>query len=93
MQNLNSHHIFSRVNKSVRWDLDNGICLCVGHHIGSQFSPHKSPVSFTIWLISKKGRQFVELLTAKKNQIVKYSNFELEIKLKELNKFIKDREN
>ena len=29
---LNSHHIFSRKNASTRWDVENGICLCVGHH-------------------------------------------------------------
>jgi len=92
-QNLNSHHIYSRVKKTTRWDLDNGICLCVAHHIGAGFSAHKTPTSFTLWLIEKKGKQFVDLLTLKSNQIGKYSPFELEIKLKELKQFIKENEN
>ena len=36
---LNSHHIYSRSKKSTRWNPDNGICLCVGHHtFSSTFS-------------------------------------------------------
>jgi 5-methylcytosine-specific restriction endonuclease McrA len=84
---LNSHHIFSREKKSVRWCLDNGICLCVNHHIGSEFSPHKTPVKFIPWLIRKKGQQFIDLLTAKSNQIGKYCEFEKKEMLKELEKY------
>ena len=29
---LNSHHIYSRSNRSTRWDLENGVCLCGKHH-------------------------------------------------------------
>ncbi len=89
---LNSHHIFSRAKKSTRWDTDNGICLCVGHHIGSVFSAHKTPVQFVAWLIRKKGQQFLDLLTLKSNQHAKYTLFELELKLKELRKELKNYE-
>jgi len=38
---LNSHHIYSRSNRSVRWNTTNGICLCVGcHTFSSKFSAH-----------------------------------------------------
>ena len=43
---LNSHHVYSRSNRSVRWDIDNGYSLCVGHHVFGNFSAHKSPLDF-----------------------------------------------
>ena len=30
---LNAHHFYSRSIRSVRWDKDNGFCLCVGCHV------------------------------------------------------------
>lgn len=86
---LNSHHIFSRSKKSVRWDVNNGVCLCVGHHIGNDFSAHKSPVTFTQWLIKKKGQDFIDRLTYKSNGISKLHPFEKEVLLQELNKEIR----
>lgn len=91
MQQLNSHHIFSRAKRTTRWDLDNGVCLCVGCHIGNSFSAHKTPVAFVSWLIRTKGEQFINMLTLKSNQIGKYSDFELKIKLKELQEYIKQK--
>lgn len=87
---LNSHHIFSRSNKSVRWDAVNGICLCVAHHVfSSKFSAHKTGVEFTIWLTETKGQKFIDLLRIKANCISKLHVFEKEILLKELKKEIK----
>lgn len=43
---LNSHHIFSRNNHSVRRNIDNWICLCAKHHMLWNFSAHKSPIEF-----------------------------------------------
>lgn len=85
---LNSHHIFSRAKKSVRWSLDNGICLCVAHHVGTQFSAHKTPYDFYKWLERYKGQQFMDLLSVSSNQGGKYAEFELELKLKEINAII-----
>jgi len=39
-EDLNSHHLIPRQHYAVRYTLENGICLCAGHH---QFCPHKSP--------------------------------------------------
>ena len=91
---LNSHHIFSRSNRSVRWDVQNGICLCVAHHtFSSSFSAHKTPTEFTIWLIEKKGKTFVDLLRLKANSISKLHKFEKEFLLNDLRNQIKDMKN
>lgn len=82
---LNSHHIYSRSKKSVRWDAMNGVCLCVGHHtFSSKFSAHKTPTEFTYWLEEKKGKAFMETLTIKANQISKLHKFEKEILLQDM---------
>ena len=81
---LNSHHIFSRSNRSVRWAVENGICLCVGHHTFSNDSAHKNGVGFTMWLIETRGQQFVDDLTLKAHQTKKWSNVEKEELLQEL---------
>ena len=91
---LNSHHIFSRSARSVRWDTDNGICLCVGcHTFSSKFSAHKTPTEFTYWLEDLKGREWLEALEKKKNQILKLSKWEKEELLAELNRRIRILEN
>lgn len=65
-ENLNAHHIFTRHNKSVRWDLDNGICLCSGCHVFSDiFSAHKCPTEFTYWLEKQYSREWLEALGRK----------------------------
>lgn len=67
-ENLNAHHIFSRHNKSVRWDLDNGICLCSWCHVFSdKFSAHKTPTDFTYWLETQYSREWLETLGRKAN--------------------------
>lgn len=91
---LNSHHIFSRSKRSVRWDAMNGICLCVGHHtFSSTFSAHKTPTEFTYWLEKVKGKPFIEMLTIKAHQTSKLHIFEKELLLKQLNKDIEDLNN
>ena len=61
---LNSHHIFSRSNRSVRWDETNGVCLCVPHHtFNAKFSAHKTPTEFTYWLEKEYGREYLDDLS------------------------------
>lgn len=63
---LNSHHIYSRANYSTRWDIENGICLCVSHHtFNNQFSAHRTPIEFTKWLERSKGTDFLSALKFK----------------------------
>jgi len=85
---LNSHHIYSRAKKSVRWKTINGICLCVGCHIGVSFSAHKTPIEFMDWLLSYKGDEFMQKLRMTANSQGKYHDFEKQIMLDELNKSI-----
>lgn len=67
---LNSHHIFSRSNMAIRHDLDNGICLCVGHHtFSSKFSAHKTPAEFIEFLKEYRGLEKYELLRQKAKRL------------------------
>ena len=88
---VQSHHIFSRSNKSTRWDTSNGIALCVGHHtFSSKFSAHKTPTEFTMWLEQKKGRSFLEMLSIKARAVSKLHEFEKQVLLDDLNRQIKE---
>lgn len=87
---LNSHHVFSRSKKSTRWSIANGVCLCVGHHtFSSSFSAHKTPTEFTEWIRNKRGETWYTNLRISAHGTVKWSNFEKEIILKELENEIK----
>lgn len=60
---LNSHHIISRANKSTRWDLENGVCLCVSHHTFSNiFSAHLTPLEFVDWIYNTRGKKEIDQL-------------------------------
>ena len=61
-ENLQAHHIYSRVSYTTRWVLGNGITLCFTHHLGHQFSPHKTPIEFTDWIREKLGAEILEEL-------------------------------
>ena len=91
---LNAHHIYSRSKRSVRWDIDNGIALCVAHHVfSSTFSAHKTPLEFIKWLEKFKGSDFIDKLTLKANKTFKPHKHEKEDMLFELNKKINEIQN
>lgn len=69
LEHLNSHHIFSRSNLQVRWDIDNGVCVCVGHHVFGNTSAHKSPIEFIEWLKEKRGNEWYERLREKSRKV------------------------
>lgn len=54
-EGLNAHHIFSRSNRSTRWDDQNAVLLCTLHHVFGNFSAHKSPVEFVEWLKERRS--------------------------------------
>jgi len=89
---LNSHHIFSRNNYSVRWNPSNGVCLCAGHHVLCNFSAHKAPLEFAEWLKEKRGKKWYEQLRKKAKQTSQIKPDKLTIK-NELCKKIKELEN
>ena len=75
--NLNSHHIFSRSNHHLRWDLENGACLCVGHHTLGLFSAHKSPLEFAEFLKGKRGLKWYRDLLDKSRSLEKVDKGEV----------------
>jgi len=53
---LHSHHVIRRGKYQLRWDLENGVCLCQRHHMyDSDFSAHKDGARFTQWIKDKRG--------------------------------------
>jgi len=68
---LNSHHIFSRSKRSTRWDIDNGVCLCAGHHTLLNWSAHKAPIEFIEWIREQRGETWYQRLRLKANQTVR----------------------
>lgn len=82
---VQSHHIFSRSKKSVRWDPQNGIALCAGHHtLSSSFSAHKTPLEFTDWLYKYRGVDKIMHLRIRANSISKLHGFEKKVLLMDL---------
>ena len=60
-------HIYGRARKSVRWSMDNALCLCRYHH--RWFGEH--PVAFTDWLTSKYGEGHMAILREKQAAVMK----------------------
>jgi hypothetical protein len=52
MNRLQAHHVITRANKRLRYDSQNGVCLCAGHHL---FFAHQKPHEFRDWLTEKRG--------------------------------------
>ena len=69
---LHPHHYFNRKNKSVKYDPDNGICLCHIHHTRGNEAAHLDPDFKEKWIASgKRPEGWLEELTKNKNEIVK----------------------
>lgn len=87
----NAHHIFSRSNYSVRWDLANGITLCPAHHtLSSKFSAHKTPEEFHYFLVGYLGEAELADLRLKAKSVAKLDQrFKADLK-DSLENFIKN---
>jgi 5-methylcytosine-specific restriction endonuclease McrA len=46
----NSHHIVGRKNLLFRWDLRNGVNLCISCHMFGKNSAHTDPIYFIGWI-------------------------------------------
>lgn len=88
-EHLNAHHLFSRSNNSLRWDLDNGICLCVTHHVFGIFSAHKAPLEFAEWVKETRGIEWYENLRKKAKEIKQVDELWLEEMIKEYKEKLK----
>lgn len=85
-KSLNAHHFYSRSIRVVRWDVDNGFCLCVGCHVfSSKFSAHKTPAEFVEWAIDKRGITWYEDLKERKNSLIKLRDADYEYLLQRIN--------
>jgi hypothetical protein len=62
---LNAHHYIGRRNRNVRWDLDNGVCLCSGCHTMKAESAHQNPEWFRTNIIAMRGFDWLDRLMAK----------------------------
>lgn len=68
---LNAHHIFSRSNSAVRWELKNGVCVCVSHHVFGNLSFHKAPAEMIEWIKGERGEEWYNSLRDLANRNVK----------------------
>lgn len=82
---LNSHHIVGRRNRTIRWDLRNGVCLCVSHHKFGIESAHEDPLWFREWLEENRWEDY-SFLYCVKGTIIKWTEEDMIKKLEELNK-------
>ena len=69
---LNTHHIFSRHNKNMRWLTLDLISLCPAHHKIGVNSAHNSPAEFLEWFKEKYGTYNYLLTESKKPQLKYY---------------------
>ena len=86
-QSLNSHHIVGRRNLQVRWDIRNGVCLCVKHHKFGVESAHEDPLWFREWLEENRWEDYSYLYCVK-NEIAKWTLEDLIEKEQELKEYL-----
>ena len=57
-RDLEDHHIQPRKLHSVRWDVDNGVCLCQDCHKSRGYSPHRNPLGFILYMMEVRDREW-----------------------------------
>lgn len=57
-KSLQAHHIISRVHWPIRYDLENGVCLCRYHHL---FWAHREALEFLEWIKDKRDLEKLKL--------------------------------
>lgn len=58
---LQSHHIIPRsLSSALRYDLENGCCLCTGHHILFPNSAHKDATGFSEFIKTIRNIPYLE---------------------------------
>jgi len=56
---LNAHHIIPKNFLKYKYDLSNGMTLCVHCHQFGKFSAHKNPIWFANWMRENRGYEFL----------------------------------
>ena len=70
-----THHIMSRRYLGTRWDMENGVTLCVSHHRRA----HGDPEEFRDWVLAWMGRERFDFLKYRALRITKYSEGDLKL--------------
>jgi len=68
---LEAHHVIGRGNNNLRWDLRNGICLCLECHDQQKAKPKK----FLKWFEQRRPDDY-EYLLKEKNRILDFINYD-----------------
>jgi len=68
---LHAHHVIGRRHRSLRWDLNNLVCLCAAHHKLSPRSAHENPYWFEDEMKKLRGVAWFENLRSKEQMICK----------------------
>ncbi len=88
---LNAHHVVGRRNRSLRWNISNGVALCPKcHTFSSTFSAHQTPTIFSEWIIRNRGENWHEDLITTANTIKKWTKADKEDLLKQLREMISE---
>lgn len=59
---LNAHHIIPREIPDTKFLVDNGISLCVSHHMFSRkISAHNNPLAFFMWMEENRPEQMFKI--------------------------------
>jgi hypothetical protein len=91
--NLDPHHIFIRGNRSTRWELDNGCCLCGDCHTAAPDAAHRDIDGFRQWIINERGQEWFDDLNFRSHQTVHWTQYDLEIKLEVLKEVLEGLKN
>ena len=78
---LGCGHIFTRKNYSTRWDLQNCWCQCWSCNF---YHSSVEPWKYFNWFITKFGQDKFDDLYQRHKQVVKFTNYDLEILLEEI---------
>ena len=74
--NIQAHHIFNKNGRFLtRWDVDNGICLCAGHHTFRD-SAHEHPARFHEFMRKRLGAKRYDRILVRSEQSAKGQDLE-----------------
>ena len=85
---LNSHHYISRINRELRWEPTNGICVCAGCHTFGNQSFHKNPEWGHFWMEEHRWKD-LQYIVCNMNTIKKWTFEEMQGQLSYLLSLIK----